>query len=292
MAVDLGIFNKKEHTFSFKEAVSWSVVWISISVAFGIFIYYDYGHDLGAQWFTAYMLEKTLSFDNLFVISLIFGFFATPSNLQHRCLFWGIIGAIILRGAFIISGVELLKSIHWLLYVFGAFLVYSGIKILVVNEEEENQVQENAVVKWFRKHFPVTPDYMHTKFFTKLKTNPAGKLKIFATPLFIVLLMIETTDIIFAVDSIPAGLGVSKNAFILYTSNIMAVLGLRALYFVLLSIIEKFWLLKYGIGIVLSFIGVKMLGEHWVHISSNMSMIVTLSILSLSMISSILFIKK
>ena len=287
LALDLGVFNRKDHVFSFKEALGWSAVWITISCIFGGWVWYHFGPELGSQWFTAYVLEKSLSVDNLFVISLIFTFFATPAKYQHRALFWGIIGAIVFRGIFILGGVAIVTHFKWILYLFGAFLVYSGGKIIFTNEEEA-EIEENGVVKWFKKHFNVYPNYDGHNFFTKVKAGykglgPTGYVKKNAkhipTLLFIVLLMVETTDILFAVDSIPAALGVSKNAFILYSSNIMAVLGLRALYFVLLSIMDKFWLLKYGIGIVLAFIGVKMLGEHWIHISSNLSLFVTLGLL-------------
>lgn len=285
LALDLGVFNKKNHVFSFKEALSWSVVWIAISCLFGAFMWYEYGSEKGSQWFTAYILEKSLSVDNLFVISLIFTFFKTPPKFQHRTLFWGIIGAIVFRGLFIITGVTIVNSFSWIMYLFGAFLVYSGIKI-IFSGEDEPEVHENKIVLWFKKHFNVYPDYVESKFKTKVN----GK-SVF-TILFIVLLMIETTDIIFAVDSIPAALGVSNDAFILYSSNIMAVLGLRALYFVLLSIMDKFWLLKYGIGAVLSFIGLKMLGEHWIEISSNLSLIITLSLLSVSILFSLIIKQK
>ena len=284
LALDLGVFNKKNHIFSFKEALSWSVVWVAISCLFGAFIWYEYGSEKGSQWFTAYVLEKSLSVDNLFVISLIFTFFKTPPQYQHRTLFWGIIGAIVFRGIFIVAGVAVVNSFEWLLYIFGAFLLYSGIKI-IFSGDEEPEVHENKVVLWFKKHFNVYPDYSGSLF----RVNFNGKSMF--TILFIVLLMIETTDIVFAVDSIPAALGVSNDAFILYSSNIMAVLGLRALYFVLLSIMDKFWLLKYGIGLVLAFIGFKMLGEHWIHISSNLSLVITLGLLSLSIVFS-LFIKQ
>lgn len=286
LALDLGVFNKKNHVFSFKEALSWSIVWIAISCIFGAFIWYEYGSEKGSQWFTAYVLEKSLSVDNLFVISLIFTFFKTPPQFQHRTLFWGIIGAIVFRGIFIVTGVAVVNSFTWILYLFGAFLVYSGIKI-IFSGDEEPEVHENKVVLWFKKHFNVYPDYKESHFMTKVTTNSGTTINVF-TILFVVLLMIETTDIIFAVDSIPAALGVSNDAFILYSSNIMAVLGLRALYFVLLSIMDKFWLLKYGIGLVLSFIGLKMLGEHWIEISSNLSLIITLTLLSLSIIFSLI----
>ncbi len=287
LALDLGVFNRKDHVFSFKEALGQSAVWITISCIFGGWVWYQFGPELGSQWFTAYVLEKSLSVDNLFVISLIFTFFATPAKYQHRALFWGIIGAIVFRGIFILGGVAIVTHFKWILYLFGAFLIYSGGKIIFTNEEEA-EIKENGIVKWFKKHFNIYPDYFGHDFFIYSTTY----FKRVPTLLFIVLLMIETTDIIFAVDSIPAALGVSKDAFILYSSNIMAVLGLRALYFVLLSIMDKFWLLKYGIGIVLAFIGVKMLGEHWIHISSNLSLFITLGLLSGSIALSYIFPQK
>lgn len=298
LALDLGVFNRKDHVFSTKEALMWSLVWITISCIFGGWVWYHFGSELGSQWFTAYVLEKSLSVDNLFVISLIFTFFSTPAKYQHRALFWGIIGAIVFRGIFILTGVAIVNQFAWILYLFGAFLIYSGIKI-IFSDDDNPEVEENAVVKWFKRNFNIYPNYDGHNFFKKesivrlyqgkREREIKNKDVIIYVPtlLFIVLLMIETTDIIFAVDSIPAALGVSKNAFILYSSNIMAVLGLRALYFVLLSIMDKFWMLKYGIGLVLTFIGVKMLGEHWIHISSNISLIITLSILSLSILLSL-----
>ena len=287
LALDLGVFNRKDHIFSFKEAIMWSVVWILISCTFGAGIWWYYGAELGSQWFTAYVLEKSLSVDNLFVISMIFTFFATPPQYQHRALFWGIIGAIVLRGIFILGGVAIVTQFAWILYIFGAFLVYTGVKIIFSSEDDNKEIEENAVVKWFRKHFNVHPGYVGHKFFINhpVLKHPRHKIP---TLLFIVLLMIETTDLLFAVDSIPAALAVSQNAFVLYTSNIMAILGLRALYFVLLSIMDKFWLLKYGIGLVLSFIGLKMLTVHWMHISSNLSLFITLGLLTGSIFLSLL----
>lgn len=286
LALDLGVFNRKAHSFSFKEAMGWSVFWISVACVFGTFVYFHYGADLGNQWFTAYVLEKSLSVDNLFVISLIFTYFATPSQIQHRCLFWGIVGAIIFRGIFILGGVAIVDKFEWILYLFGAFLVYSGIKI-IFSDDDAPEVHENAVVKWFKKHFTIYSNYEGSKFFTK--TSVRGVIKMVPTVLLIVLIMIETTDIIFAVDSIPAAFGVSRDPFILYSSNIMAILGLRALYFVLLSIMEKFWMLKYGIGLVLSFIGAKMLLVDVFHISSNISLFITLGILTASVLLSLAF---
>lgn len=290
LALDLGVFNRKAHSFSFKEAMSWSVFWIALSCLFGVFVYYHYGPELGAQWFTAYVLEKSLSVDNLFVISLIFTFFATPSKIQHRCLFWGILGAIVFRGIFILGGVAIVDKFEWILYLFGAFLMYSGVKI-IVSKDEAPEVHENVVVKWFKKHFSIYPNYEESKFFVKRIVN--FKQTLVPTVLFVVLIMIETTDIIFAVDSIPAAFGVSRDPFILYSSNVMAILGLRALYFVLLSVMEKFWLLKYGIGLVLSFIGLKMLiSPHFFEISSNFSLFVTLGILTLSILMSLVIKQK
>lgn len=281
LTVDLGVFNRKGHVFSFKESLGWSIVWVAISCLFGGFVFLEYGNEAGSQWFTAYVLEKSLSVDNLFVISLIFTYFKTPPEYQHRTLFWGIIGAIVMRGAFILAGVSIIGYFDWLIYIFGAFLLYSGVKI-IVSKDEDQEIHENKVVLWFKKHFGIYPNYDGTKFLVKM-----GGKRLF-TLLFVVLLMIETTDIIFAVDSIPAALGVSKNAFVLYTSNIMAVLGLRALYFVLLSVMDKFWLLKYGIGLVLSFIGIKMCIHPIFEISSNLSLFVTLGLLTLSIITSLL----
>ena len=289
LALDLGIFNRKAHAFSFKEAVSWSIFWIAISCLFGMYVYHHYGPELGSQWFTAYILEKSLSVDNLFVISLIFTYFATPAKIQHRCLFWGILGAIIFRGAFILGGVAIVDTFEWILYLFGAFLVYSGIKI-IVSQDDAPEVHENSVVKWFQRHFKVSPEYEGSKFFVHRIVN--FKLSYVPTVLFVVLLMIETTDIVFAVDSIPAAFGVSRDPFILYSSNVMAILGLRALYFVLLSVMDKFWLLKYGIGIVLSFIGLKMLIGHWIHIPSNSSLFITLGVLTASILLSLVIKQK
>jgi len=289
LALDLGIFNRKAHAFSFKEAVSWSIFWIAISCLFGMYVYHHYGPELGSQWFTAYILEKSLRVDNLFVISLIFTYFATPAKIQHRCLFWGILGAIIFRGAFILGGVAIVDTFEWILYLFGAFLVYSGIKI-IVSQDDAPEVHENSVVKWFQRHFKVSPEYEGSKFFVHRIVN--FKLSYVPTVLFVVLLMIETTDIVFAVDSIPAAFGVSRDPFILYSSNVMAILGLRALYFVLLSVMDKFWLLKYGIGIVLSFIGLKMLIGHWIHIPSNSSLFITLGVLTASILLSLVIKQK
>ncbi len=287
LLLDLLVINRKDHAFSFKEALWWSVVWIGISCLFGGWMYYHHGHDAGNLWFTAYVIEKSLSVDNLFVMYLIFGYFATPAKYQHVCLFWGIVGAIILRAIFIIGGATLINLFHPLLYVFAIILIVSALKLIFSKNDDTPDIHENRVVKFFKKHFNVIAGYEGHKFFVKKDYDHNGRYKWYATTLFIALLMIETTDVVFATDSIPAAFGVTTDTFILYTSNIFAVLGLRALYFVLASAVEKLWALKYGITIVLLFIGIKMLlpvanyiDESWhLEIPTLISLLVVLTLL-------------
>ena len=257
-----------------KKAILESIFYIVISIIFGIFVLQILGHNAGYEWFTAYIVEKMLSVDNLFVMYLIFNHFKTPREYQHHCLFWGILGVLLLRGIFIFSGVVLLNLFHFLIYPLGLLLIYSGAKIYFT-KEESTEIHENKVVMFFKKHFKTLDNYVDNHFFFE------GK----ATVLFVVLLMIETTDIIFAMDSIPASLAISKNAFIIFTANIFAVLGLRALYFVLAEVVEKFWALKYGISIVLSFIGLKMILGNFITISTKTSLVIT----SITLIVSILY---
>ena len=254
-----------------------SIFWITVSVIFGSVVYL-FNHESGCQWFTAYIIEKSLSVDNLFVMYLIFNYFNTPEKLQHKALNWGIIGVIILRVPFIVGGAVLINLFHPLVYVLGLMLIYSGIKILY-SQDEEAEIHENAVVKWFKKHFGSYDNYFGSKFFLE------GK----ATVLFIVLLMIETTDVIFALDSIPAAFGVSRNLFILLSSNIFAVIGLRALYFVLVDFIERLWALKYGISIILALIGVRMIIADFVEIPINIALLSTLFLLISTTIISLSF---
>lgn len=264
-----------------KKAIIETLFYIFISILFGIFVFHSWGFNSGYEWFTAYIVEKMLSVDNLFVMYLIFNHFQTPKEYQHHCLFWGIIGVIILRGVFIFSGVTLLNMFHWLIYPLGLLLIYSGFKIYFT-KEENTEIHENRIVLFFKKHFKTLDRYIGNHFFFE------GK----ATVLFIVLLMIETTDIVFAMDSIPASLAISKNAFIIFSANIFAVLGLRALYFVLAEVVEKFWALKYGISIVLSFIGLKMLLNNCIHISTKTSLIITAIALITSIFYSLCFQQK
>ena len=258
LALDLGVFHRKAHEIRTREALLWSAFWIGISLAFNGWIFLRFGAASGTQFLTAYLLEKALSVDNLFVFMLLLAHFSVPAQVQHRVLYWGILGALITRAAFIIGGIALIQMFHWILYLFGAFLVFTGIKILAMKEKEEEEIQENRIVRFFRKIVRMTPDYEGTSFFVR-----RGGL-LFATPLLLVLVAIETTDVAFATDSIPAVFGVSQDPFIVFTSNIFAVLGLRALYFALAAVMRKFQYLNVGLGLVLSFIGIKMLVDKWV----------------------------
>ncbi len=290
LIIDLGVFNSKSHKVSNKEALSWSAVWISMAMIFSVFIYFFIGKTSSQEFLTAFLIEKALSVDNLFVFVLIFSYFKVPDEYQHKVLFWGIIGAIILRAIFIFSGVWLVEAtylpeinafgitlrINAVLTIFGFFLIYAGIKSVNQNDDEEKDFSENYTVKLVRKIFPVSKEYHKDKFWTWEN----GKR--LATPLFVVVAVIETTDLIFAVDSIPAIFAVSKDPFILYTSNIFAILGLRALYFLLANSMHVFKYLHYGLAIILTFIGLKMVISPVFHISSTVSLIVVGGILLIS----------
>jgi len=252
LALDLGVFNRKAHVISFKEAVSWSLVWIAIAVAFGVGVGFWYGPTLSMEFFAGYTLEKALSVDNIFVILLIFTSFKVPSMYQHRVLFWGIIGALVMRGLFIWGGVSLIEKFHWIIYVFGLFLIATGIK-MAVSDEKETDMTQSPIMKGLRKLIPVTTDYHGQSFFVTLNR------RLTATPLFAVLVLVEVTDLIFAVDSIPAILAVSRDPFIVYTSNVFAILGLRSLYFALSGFVDRFYYLKHALSVILVFVGFKML---------------------------------
>jgi tellurite resistance protein TerC len=274
-----------------KEALTWSIVWISLSLLFNlvIYLYWDVmvpnssytNGEAALAFLTGYLIEKSLSVDNIFVFILIFSYFAVPAAYQHRVLFWGILGALIMRGTLILVGSVLLETFHWIIYVFGAFLVFTGIRMARQQEEELNP-DENPVVKFFRRFMPVTENYEDDKFFIRR----AGRL--FATPLFLVLLVIESTDLVFAVDSIPAIFAITRDPFIVYTSNVCAILGLRALYFLLANVMHQFEYLKLGLAVVLSFIGVKMLLIDLYKIPVAVSLTVVASVLTISIIASII----
>src|SRR5215510_13526133 len=261
LALDLGVFHRKSHAVSGREALIWSIVWISLSLVFNAVIYFLWDRmmpdsaytnsEAALAFFTGYLIEKSLSVDNIFVFILIFSFFAVPAAYQHRVLFWGILGALVMRGALIVVGAALLKEFQWIIYIFGAFLIFTGIR-MARHQAEEIHPDQNPVVKFFRKFMPVTENFERDKFFVRR----AGK--IMATPLFLILLIVESTDLVFAVDSIPAIFAVTQEAFIVYTSNVFAILGLRALYFLLANVMDKFEYLKFGLAAVLTFVGFKM----------------------------------
>lgn len=263
LALDLGVFNRKAHSVTVREALGWSVVWVSLAIGFGLWIGRTMGRQEMLEFYAGYLVEQALSVDNLFVFILIFGYFKIPPALQHRVLFWGILGALIMRGLMIGAGAALLARFHWIIYLFGAFLVYTGFK-MAFGGETEIEPEANPVIRFVRKIFPITTKFHGEKFFVQEAVTPGGPIQRVATPLFIVLALVETTDVVFAVDSIPAVFGVTRNPFLVYTSNVFAILGLRSLYFVLSGVISKFHLLKYGLALVLSFVGVKMLlSEHY-----------------------------
>jgi tellurite resistance protein TerC len=252
LALDLGVFHRKTHEVSLKEALTWTFVWVFLAMVFNTIIFYWRGQQQALEFFTGYLVEKALSIDNIFVFIMIFTYFQIPSKYQHKVLFWGILGALIMRVIFIFAGVALIEKFHFTIYLFGALLIYTGYKMFYHNNAKI-EPDKNPVIRFFKKFMPVTPDLHDDKFFVKL----SGKQ--FATPLFLVLILIETTDLIFAVDSIPAILAITQDQFIVYTSNVFAILGLRSLYFALAGVVHRFWLLSYGLAVVLVFVGLKML---------------------------------
>ena len=252
LAIDLGIFHRKAHAVSLKEAGLWSCIWIGLALIFNVGVYYLWGQEKALEFLTGYVIEKSLSVDNLFVFLMVFQYFNTPAQYQHRILFWGIVGALVLRAIFIITGAALLSNFHWMIYVFGGFLVVTGIKMFLQGDEKI-EPEKNPVVRLFQRMIPVTHEYHGQNFFI-LKSG-----KRHATLMMVVLIVVETTDVIFAVDSIPAIFAITTDPFIVYTSNVFAILGLRALYFMLAGIMELFVYLKVGLSFVLVFVGVKML---------------------------------
>jgi len=281
LALDLGVFHKKLHVVSVKEALIWSGVWIFLALCFNGFIYFMFGETKALEYFTGYVIEKALSIDNIFVFVLIFSFFQIPAIYQHKVLFWGIIGALIMRVIFIFAGVALLEKFHWTIYIFGAILIFTGIKMLF-DKDKKIEPDKNPVVKFFKKIFPTTNELHDDKFF--IKQNQ----KRFATPLFIVLIMIEITDLIFAVDSIPAILAVTQDHFIVYTSNVFAILGLRSLYFALADIITRFKYLAVGLAIILVFVGSKMVIVDFYKIPIHYSLVVIILVLFFSIMISLI----
>ena len=290
LALDLGVFHRKSHAVSGREALIWSIVWISLSLVFNAVIYFYWdqmapgstytNREAALAFFTGYLIEKSLSVDNIFVFILIFSFFAVPAKYQHRVLFWGILGALVMRGTLIAVGAALLHEFHWIIYIFGAFLIFTGIR-MAWHHDEDVEPDKNPVVKFFRRFMPVTETFEKDKFFVRR----AGKLM--ATPLFLILLVVESTDLVFAVDSIPAIFAVTQDPFIVYTSNVFAILGLRALYFLLADVMDKFQYLKFGLSAVLVFIGVKMVIVDFYKIPTALSLAVVAGILTISILASL-----
>jgi tellurite resistance protein TerC len=290
LALDLGVFHRHSHVVSTKEAALWSVVWIGLAMLFnaGIYFYWDVlspqstytNREASLAFFTGYLIEKSLSVDNIFVFVLIFSYFAVPAMYQHRVLFWGILGALLMRGILIAVGATLLKEFHWIIYIFGAFLIFTGIK-MALHRNEEVHPENNPLIKLLRRIMPVTEKYEGERFFIRR----AGTLM--ATPLFLVLLMVESTDLIFAVDSIPAIFAVTNDPFIVYTSNVFAILGLRSLYFLLANVMHRFQYLKIGLAFVLTFVGAKMVMVDIYKIPVGVSLGVIATILTISILASL-----
>ena len=284
LVLDLGVFNRRAHSITFREALGWSGMWMGLASAFAVLVYFWHGRAASLEFATGYLIELSLSIDNLFVFLVIFRYFRVPNKLQHRVLFWGILGALITRGAFILAGVSLIQRFHWLVYLFGVLLVYSGIKLMRQGDEEIDP-EKNPLLKLFRKWIPVTDDYVGEKFWVR---RPG----LYATPLVVVLLVVETTDILFAVDSIPAVLAITLNAFIVYTSNVFAILGLRSMYFAVAGMMDLFEYLHYGLSIVLILIGAKMLASHYYTVPTVIALGAVAGVLVISVLASVIFPKK
>jgi tellurite resistance protein TerC len=281
LAFDLGFVNKKEKAISFKESIAWVAFWSSLALAFNGLVYYWFGPQKAFEFLTGYVIEWSLSVDNLFVFIVIFNYFNVPKQYQHRVLFWGILGALILRGTFIVVGVALFQKFEWMVYIFGGILVFTGFKMFFGGEEDDPKLDNNIFVRLCKKVFPVTEEYHGKNFFIK-----HGR-KWLATPLFIVLVVVDFTDLVFAVDSIPAVLSISSDPFIVYTSNVFAILGLRALFFALSGMMDLFKYLKYGLAVILTFVGVKMIISHYVHIPVEWALFVVVIILAISIMLSL-----
>ncbi len=281
LGVDLGVFHRKAHVPSFKEAAIWSIVWIAVALIFNGVVWVWLGHQKALEFFTGYLVEKALSADNIFVFAVIFNYFAVPPEYRHRVLFWGVLGAIVFRLTFILAGTALLKKFHWVIYIFGIIVIVSGIKLLT-RKEEEIDPERNPVLQLARRFLPVTPSYHGQKFF--VRSN--GKL--FATPLMLVLLVVESTDIVFAVDSIPAIFAITRDPFIVFTSNICAILGLRALYFLLEGMIRLFRYLDEGLAVILVFIGMKMLLSEFYKIPTWVALGFVATVLTITIVLSLI----
>jgi len=290
LALDLGVFHRSAHRVSLREAAVWSVVWVALSLVFGYGISHYMGRAAGLEFLTGYVIEKALSVDNIFVFVLIFSYFRVPDEYQHRVLFWGILSALVMRGAMIAAGAFLIERFHWIMYVFGAFLAVTGVR-LATRGEHEVHPDRNPVLLLIRRALPVTNDYRGGHFFVRVSRG-AGRSQLAATPLFVVLALVESTDLLFAVDSIPAIFAVTRDPFLVYTSNVCAILGLRALYFLLVGVVQMFHYLQLGLSIVLVFVGVKMLASNVYEIPIGLSLAIIAVVLGASVGASLLFPKR
>lgn len=281
LVLDLGVFHRRAHAIRMKEALTWSFVWIGLALAFNAGIYFWFGEQKALEFLTGYLIEKTLSVDNVFVFVVLFSSFAVPREYQHRVLFWGVTGALVMRGVFIATGAALLERFHWIIYVFGALLVVTAVKLLLQRNEKVDATR-NPLYRLFARRIPSVPEYDGERFFTFRHGRR------YATPLFLVLLAIEATDLVFAVDSIPAIFAVTTDPFIVYTSNVFAMLGLRALYFVVADVVEKFVYIKPALSLILAFVGVKMLLTHVYKMPISVSLGVIASTLTIAAVASLL----
>jgi len=279
LALDLGVMNRRPHRVGFREALVWSGIWIALAATFALLEFFWHGRAQSLQFVTAYVIELSLSVDNLFVFLLIFRYFKVPPEHEHKVLVWGILGALLMRGLFIAAGVTLIARFHWITYLFGAMLIYSGAKLLW-QQSTQIHPEKNFILRIFRQFIPVTDEYVGGQFFARRNV-------LCATPLFVVLLIVETSDILFAVDSIPAVLAVTLNAFIVYTSNVFAILGLRSMYFAMAGMLKRFVYLHYGLAIVLILVGLKMIGSHFLDIPTEWTLVIVLSVLLFSVVASI-----
>lgn len=282
LALDLGVFQRHAHEVKMREALAWCAVWATLALGFGGLVWWWRGVEEGQQYLAAYLVELCLSIDNVFVFIVIFQFFGVVPQYQHRVLFWGIIGAVVMRAIFILVGVGIIARFHWILYLFGAFLIYTGIRFALPGGGEHVDPAKNVAVRFFRRHFPVTDSYHGPHFLVRENGRRV------ATLLFVVLIVIETTDLLFALDSLPAVLAITKSGFVALTSNIFAILGLRSLYFALNGVMKLFRFLKIGLAVILCFIGVKMLGEPWFAITTGTSLVVIGCVLATAVLMSVL----
>lgn len=282
LALDLGVFNRKSHVVTLKEALAWCAVWFGLAMAFNLLVSQKLGTQAGLEFFTGYIVELCLSVDNVFVFIVIFQYFRVEPRYQHRVLFWGIVGAVLMRALFIFAGISLINAFHWIIYVFGAFLVYTGIKLALPKKDDGFEPEKNPAVKLARKVFPVTTAFEGGHFFTRQN----GRLA--ATPLFLVLVVVETTDVMFALDSIPAVIAITRNEFIVFTSNIFAILGLRSLYFAVSGVMQLFRFLNIGLAVILCFVGLKMLASHYISVPIHISLGIIGAVLAASIVASVM----